>query len=96
MPHQRRARNASDFAPLLAYLATQEEAVVTLSLPRIAGMMGAPLPEAGYTHHTFWSGSSVALVGILIAAGWRAHLRVPAQVVIFTRLAPPAHSPATR
>ena len=77
----------SRFAPLVAYLATQTDNAVTLSLAQIEAIIGMPLSVTATVSQGWWISDSERHVRDLQAIGWRAHLYVKARKVLFRRTA---------
>ena len=77
----------SRFAPLVAYLATQTDDAVTLSLAQIEAIIGVPLSVTATVSQAWWVSGSERHVRDLQAIGWRAHLNVKVRQVLFRRSA---------
>jgi hypothetical protein len=82
------AESHSRYTPLVAYIASQEGAFLTLTFAEIEAIIGAPLSVSAQVIQSLWSSPRQRLVRDLAAIGWRARLVVPAHAVEFRRIVP--------
>jgi hypothetical protein len=89
MPRRRESYvRASRFAPLVAFIAAQQEERLTLTFAEIEAIIGAPLSVSAQVTPSTWSSQSSRLSRDLAAIDWRARLVVPAHLVEFRRIVP--------
>jgi hypothetical protein len=82
----------SKYAPLAAYLAALHADAVTLTIPEIEAIVGAPLPPSA-RQRSFWGNSRRGTFDIRPWAqvGWwvvRAEVRLAPPAITFVRVAP--------
>jgi hypothetical protein len=78
------------YEPLRRYLVAQAGDTVTLTLPAIEGIIGAPLPPSARTARRWGNSRNEALATAWLDAGWRVarkNFRLAVPTVTFVRVA---------